>query len=151
MEIIVNIIIIVIIVIGFIVLFYKITNPKAKDLEDFKNWGIGSLCLFALGFIVALMPWDLAFEPQTLSSFGKYRWAAGILLPVLLAIGVTLISISYSSGRWYQVFTRFSDLGIEDANPSREGRRTESDQYWLNLVESAKVVSQGWWKIGESA
>lgn len=70
---------------------------------------------------------------------------------VLVAVGITLLSISYSTGEWYESFKRFKDLGIVDAAPSRKGRQVDMIQEWINRIREAKrtitlvgVTHGGW-------
>jgi hypothetical protein len=70
---------------------------------------------------------------------------------ILIGIGVTLLSIYFTSGEWYSVYKRFQDLGILDADPNRKGRDAPLTAMWLEEIKKAKrsllfagVTLSGW-------
>lgn len=82
--------------------------------------------------------------------------ASGLLnfLSILVGVGATFLSIYYTSGEWYSVFKRFSDLGIQDGNPTRKGRETAHTAMWLDEIKKANrsllfagVTLAGWFVV----
>src|SRR5688500_11028479 len=80
-------------------------------------------------------------------------WAAGgfSLLSVVAAVGLTFISVAYSSGEWYEVYRRFKDLGIEDAEPTKQGRLASENVKWLERLGKGRetivmvgTTNSGW-------
>ncbi|MCJ7632912.1 hypothetical protein MUP77_11045, partial [Candidatus Bathyarchaeota archaeon] len=57
---------------------------------------------------------------------------------ILVGVGVTLLSIYYTSGEWYSVFKKFNDLGIRDGVPTRMGRDLDQNRKWMQELGKAK-------------
>lgn len=125
-------------VIFILYIIHRITHPEEETLEDFQKLGRRLLYSFLVGFIIIFFPWEDILSPFLYDAAKKHIWAGEVLIPILLALGVALVSIFYSSGPWYRFYARFQRLGIRDAKPSRMGRRTERDKFWADLLIGAR-------------
>jgi len=110
----------------------------------FLSIGVGFIAgVLAFIFIKPLYQWHQLL-PTSLFSF----------FSVIIAVGLTFISISYTSGEWYLIFKRFRDLGIDDGKPDRKGQETSETSKWIDEIKKAKqriivsgVTLSGWFQV----
>jgi hypothetical protein len=110
------------------------------------------MLLGAFGLISLVVPWGDLIQVQWMK---QYLASGEKFFPIVFAIGVTYISIFYTSGTWYQSFQRFRVLGIEDAEGDRRGREVSQTEHWLSELDNAKsavtlsgVTLAGWFVTG---
>jgi len=88
-------------------------------------------------------------------SFKDIASAAGVIGPLTLTVSLTLASIFYSVGDWYDAAQRFKLLGITNARPDRHGRMPDRAKHWGDVLRSTTgriVISGttlgGWFVVG---
>jgi hypothetical protein len=116
------------------------------ELKHFKPLGWSMVGIFILIVVFVFFFWNSIESYQSALPSSLLSIAS-----VLVAVGLTLLSISYSTGDWYESFKKFKDLGIVDAEPTRKGRQVDMTQEWLNRIRDAKrtitlvgVTHGGW-------
>jgi hypothetical protein len=102
-------------------------------LIAFRNLGWGIILLTLIAWVVLCLYWtqieayNRALPPNLVG-----------IASVLIAVGLTFITIYYSAGEWYEVYSRFQKLGIRDADPSRRGRSTDQNARWMKELREAR-------------
>jgi hypothetical protein len=134
----------VVAILGYVVLD-RVTRQNERTLEHFHTFGKRALWLAYGTLLVAVVPGLQGYIEEKLPQIRWVYETAIIFLPLLFACGITYVTIYYSSGRWYDVFSRFQRLGIVGGEPSRKGREVQQTNNWLNEIREAKesVVLSG--------
>lgn len=121
------------------------SGDSSDGFPRFKIAGAALVGIGVLGLLVAL-GMTLGLDIDLSNS-----WAArltGYLLntsSILAGVGATLLSIHYTSQRWYEVFSRFDRLGISSGEPNRRGGNEERNLEYIQKAASAddRIVLAG--------
>ena len=123
------------------------------EKKAFRNLG-WSLIGVSIGALIILIFLSGMLSEEIVDINDRLVTLLSILISVLLAIGITCLSIYYTSGKWYDVFERFEkDLGIYNANHKRRGREADRNLEWIEFLEQAKKkiiligTTQGGWFV----
>jgi hypothetical protein len=122
----------VLIVLGGAFFRYWVMSGAIRRLEDFRRWTGLTALLAALFVLVAAIPFATVFPKQ--EGLKDVAAAANAIGPLALTVSVTLATIFYSIGDWYEAAQRFRLLGIIDARPDRRGRQADRAVHWQDVL-----------------
>jgi len=128
----------ILLIVGGVFFWLWIVAGTARELRDFRRW----TTLTAIASAVLVLFSAIPFDAGPLKDAAITTNTVG---PLALTISVTLASIFYSAGEWFDVFQRFRLLGIKGAKADRQGRQVERNLEWQNRLRSTKnrVVISG--------
>jgi hypothetical protein len=98
----------ILLIVGGVFFWLWIVAGTARELRDFRRW----TTLTAIASAVLVLFSAIPFDAGPLKDAAITTNTVG---PLALTISVTLASIFYSAGEWFDVFQRFRLLGIKDA------------------------------------
>src|SRR5258708_1545722 len=104
---------ILLIVIGGLFFRRWIMAGGTRRLEDFRRWTSLTALIAAALIIISAIPFATILPKQ--EGFKDFAAAANAIGPLALTVSVTLATIFYSVGDWYEAAQRFRLLGIIDA------------------------------------
>jgi len=110
-----------------------IKKDGVKELADFRFWSISTAVGAAVLILLSSIPFALIYPSRGLNDFAAVASAIG---PLALTVSVTLATIFYSVGEWYDSAQHFRALGITDAKPNRKGRQQERGAHWQEVLRS---------------
>jgi hypothetical protein len=150
-----------IVVLGGAILFVRrIVYGDVKSLRDFRRLALGTAAFAAILVLFSAIPIDQIFPCQDANIQCNLPWrdaaiVANAIGPLFLSVSVTLASIFYSAGEWYETAQRFRMLGVRDARPDRKGRQSERATHWQDVLRGTKrrfvisgITLGGWFVNG---
>jgi hypothetical protein len=130
-----------------------IMTAEARQLQDFRRWTSRTALISAVLIIISAIPFATVLP--TKDGFKDFAAAANAIGPLALTVSVTLATIFYSVGDWYEAAQRFRTLGILDARPDRRGRQADRAVHWQNVLSHTQnravitgVTLGGWFVAG---
>ena len=109
-----------------------VLSENAKDIRDFRRWANWIAIFSAALILLSAVPFAIILpNSPSLRDVAGTAYAFG---PLALTVSVTLASIFYSVGDWYDFAQRFRTLGITDARPNRKGRQADRAVHWQNVL-----------------
>jgi hypothetical protein len=138
----------------------RIVYGDVKSLRDFRRLALWTALVATILVVFSAFPFDFFFPCPDGNKECNAKWrdvaiAANAIGPLVLSVSVTLASIFYSAGEWYETAQRFRMLGILDAQPDRRGRQSARAHHWQDVLRGTKrriVISGttlgGWFVTG---
>lgn len=138
---------------GGVVFYWGVVRGDVKTIRVFRRWTVWTAVVSAILVLLAAMPIETVWPNRP--GLRDIAAVANAIGPLLLSVSVTLASIFYSAGEWYETAQRFRLLGIADAKPNRKGRQSERARFWQDVLRGTKhriVISGttlgGWFVSG---